>query len=187
MNLNQWFDEGMDPNTYVESMTEHQDGLLHIYESFTPPEDSEFNKNLYSQNLRVIILTEDWCGDAMLNVPILFRMAEQVNMPVKLLLRDENLELMDHYLTNGRSRSIPIFIFIDEAGNEVASWGPRADEIQQFAAESQANLPPKDADGYQEKAREMHLFMSKTFRDDTDFWQIVYTSIRQTLKNALSR
>lgn len=186
MDLNQWFDKGMHPDTYIESMQENKENLLHIYDHFTPPEDNEFIEKLTKQKLRVIVLTEDWCGDAMLNIPILLHMTEQANIPVKLLLRDGNLELMDQYLTNGTSRSIPIFIFIDEDGNEVAKWGPRADKIQKFVDESRQNLPSKDDENYQEKAKEMYLFMSKSFRDNTDFWQEVYTSIQSTLADELN-
>ncbi|SFD93816.1 Thiol-disulfide isomerase or thioredoxin [Lentibacillus persicus] len=183
MDLNQWYEKGMDPDTYIEAMDKNKENLLHIYDNFTPPEDNEFMQKLAEKNLRVIVLTEDWCGDAMLNIPILLRISDQTNMPVKLLLRDNNLELMDHYLTNGKSRSIPIFIFIDESGNEVAKWGPRAEKIQQFVDDSTKKLPPKDADNYQEKAKEMYLFMSKTFRDNTDFWPDVYSSIKTRLEN----
>ena len=49
-----------------------------------------------------------------------------------MLLRDQNLELMDQYLTNGTSRAIPIFVFIDQNGNERAVWGPRAETVQHF-------------------------------------------------------
>lgn len=183
MNLNQWFEKGMDPDKYIESMQENKDNLLHIYDHFIPPEDTAFFQKLAEQNLRGIVLTEDWCGDAMLSIPVLLRISEQANLPVKLLLRDDNLELMDQYLTNGKSRSIPIFIFIDESGNEVARWGPRADKIQQFVDDSSKNLPSKDDDNFKEKAKEMYLFMSKSFRDNTDFWQEVYSSIQSTLKH----
>ncbi|TFJ92799.1 thioredoxin family protein [Lentibacillus salicampi] len=182
MDLNQWFEKGMDPDTYIESMQENKNNLLHIYNHFTPPENDAFTQKLAERNLRVIVLTEDWCGDAMLNIPVLLHMAEQADTPVKLLLRDQNLELMDQYLTNGTSRSIPIFIFIDEDGNEVAKWGPRAEKIQQFVDESQQKLPSKEDEDYKEKAREMYLFMSKTFRDNPDFWQDVYASIQSTLE-----
>lgn len=181
MDLNQWYEKGMDPDTYIEAMDENKDNLLHIYDGFKPPEDNEFNRKLADKNLRVIVLTEDWCGDAMLNIPILLHISEQANMPVKVLLRDDNLELMDQYLTNGKSRSIPIFIFIDESGKRVAKWGPRAEKIQEFVDESTNQLPSKDDENYSEKAKEMYLFISKTFRDNTDFWQDVYNSIKATL------
>ena len=50
------------------------------------------------------------------------RISEVANIDMSLLIRDENLELMDQYLTNGTARAIPIFIFIDKDGNEQAVW-----------------------------------------------------------------
>ncbi|GGB36807.1 thioredoxin [Lentibacillus populi] len=184
MNLNEWYEKGMLPDTYIESMQEHKENLLYIYDHFTVPDDQAFVNSLKDRNLRVIVLTEDWCGDAMLNVPILLRLAEQTSMSVKMLLRDQNLELMDQYLTNGKSRSIPIFIFINENGNEITKWGPRADKLQRFVNASQKELPPKVADDYKEKFNEMLLFMTKSFRDNTDFWNEVYNSLKHTLQSA---
>ncbi|GGJ99728.1 thioredoxin [Lentibacillus kapialis] len=183
MNLNQWFEKGMDPDIYIESMDENKENLLHIYDNFTPPAHEDFIERLAKKNLRVIVLTEDWCGDAMLNIPILLHIVERADMPVKFLLRDQNLELMDQYLTNGKSRSIPIFIFIDDKGNEVAKWGPRADKIQEFVDESTKKLPPKKNEDYKAKAKEMYLFISKTFKDNHDLWQDVYASIQSTIED----
>src|SRR5699024_10445247 len=146
------------------------------------PENEEFVQKLKEKNLRVIVLTEDWCGDAMLNIPILLRMAEQSNLPVRLLLRDQNLELMDQYLTNGKSRSIPIFIFINEDGEEVTTWGPRTEKIQAFSEEQRKKLPPSDAKDYKEKFQELILFMSKTFCTETSYWEEVYKSLKDTLQ-----
>ncbi|TMN21242.1 thioredoxin family protein [Lentibacillus cibarius] len=186
MTLEQWFEQGMDPDTYIESMQKNKENLLHIYDHFTLPEDEQFIRNLAAHDLRVIVLTEDWCGDAMLNTPILLRLTEQADIPVKFLPRDENLELMDQYLTNGTSRSIPKFIFIDSNGKEVAVWGPRAEEIQEFVDHSRQQLPPSDHDDYKEKSKEIRRFMTKSFRDNTDFWQEVYESIKTTLKRNLN-
>ncbi|MFZ3576802.1 thioredoxin family protein [Virgibacillus sp. DJP39] len=182
MTLNNWYEKGMSSDEYIESMEKHKENLLHIYDNFSAPNDELFFQKVKSKRLRVLVLTEDWCGDAMLNIPILLRIAEHSNIGVSLLPRDANLELMDKYLTNGKSRSIPIFVFIDEAGNEVAKWGPRAEKIQQFLDDARANLPSKDTDDYQEKLGEMLLFMTKTFRDNTDFWDEVYKSIKKSLQ-----
>lgn len=184
MDLNQWFEKGMSPDTYIESMEKHKENLLYVYDHFSLPEGEDaFAQKLSEENLRAIVLTEDWCGDAMMNVPILFRLAEAAGIEVSLLERDKNLELMDQYLTNGKSRSIPIFVFIDENGNETAKWGPRAPQVQEMVDESQKNLPGKDAEDYKEKFQEMLLFMTKSFRDNRDFWDATYTEIKQTLEN----
>lgn len=71
------------------------------------------------------ILTEAWCGDAAQNIPVLVAAAlPNPLINVKLLLRDENPELMDAYMTNG-GRSIPKLIAVDEDFNELFTWGPR--------------------------------------------------------------
>ncbi|SDM13015.1 thioredoxin family protein [Sediminibacillus halophilus] len=185
MNLEKWYQKGIGPDEYIESMQQHKENLLYVYDHFSLPENEPFFDKIAKENLRVIVLTEDWCGDAMMNVPILFHLAERSEMDIRLLARDQNLELMDQYLTNGKARSIPIFIFIDGKGQEVAKWGPRAPEVQQFIDESMANLPEKDAADYQEKRQEMFTFVTKSFRDNTDFWQQTCQSILSTLKQAI--
>lgn len=44
------------------------------------------------------MLTEGWCGDAAQNLPVINKIAEEnPNINLKLVLRDENLELMDEF------------------------------------------------------------------------------------------
>ena len=72
-----------------------------------------------------LVLTEGWCGDAAQNLPVIHKMAEvNSNINLQLVLRDENLELMDLFLTNG-GRSIPKLIALDEDLNILFTWGPR--------------------------------------------------------------
>ena len=74
-----------------------------------------------------LVLTESWCGDAAQILPILHKMALESNVKIemKLVLRDENVELMNHFLTN-KGKAIPKLIIIDKAtGAVVADWGPR--------------------------------------------------------------
>ncbi|QDI92666.1 thioredoxin family protein [Salicibibacter halophilus] len=180
MTLNEWFTKGMSPEAYIENMQQHKENLQHVYEHFNIPDDERLN-TLADSPSRVIVLTEDWCGDAMVNVPILLHIAEKTNMDVSMLLRDSNLELMDQYLTNGKSRSIPIFIFIDENGNEVAKWGPRAPEVQAKVDDLFSKLPAKDAPDYKEKWKETLSSLTQMFREDDKVWSEVYESIMKTL------
>ena len=181
MGLNQWYEKGVTPDTYIESLDKLKNNFLHIYNNFSLPADEDYFQSLKEKNLRVIVLAEVWCGHCMLNIPILLRLAEKIEMPVRFLARDENLELMDQYLTNGKSRTIPIFIFIDEDGNEVTKWGPVAEKTKQFVDKLKVNLPPKDDENYQEKFIELIKFTARSFREDSDFWFGVYDSMKQTL------
>ncbi len=82
-----------------------------------------------------VVLVEGWCSDVAQNLPIINKMAEATEkIELKLILRDENLEVMDQFLTDGRSRSIPKLICMDADSHEVlGSWGPRPDTAQQMA------------------------------------------------------
>ncbi len=73
-----------------------------------------------------LILTEGWCGDAAQSVPAIERIAAESDViETRYVLRDENPELMDAFLTNG-ARSIPKLIALDPADLAVlGTWGPR--------------------------------------------------------------
>lgn len=73
-----------------------------------------------------LVITEGWCGDAAQNIPTIEKIAAlSANIETRYVLRDENLELMDKYLTFG-ARSIPKLIALDaETLEELGTWGPR--------------------------------------------------------------
>ena len=85
---------------------------------------------------RLLVIAEDWCGDASSTIPILARFADAApGMELRVLRRDEHPELMDRYLTNG-SRSIPIVIALDESYRELGHWGPRPGALQAWVLEN---------------------------------------------------
>lgn len=106
-----------------------------------------------------LVLTEAWCGDAAQNIPVLAAVANAApNVQLRLVLRDENLDLMDAYLTNG-GRSIPKLIAFDaETGEELGTWGPRPATAQQMVMDYKAdpNKPP-----YEEFTKGLHLWYAR--------------------------
>ena len=86
-----------------------------------------------------LVITEGWCGDAAHVLPIIHKLAELNNtVDLRVVLRDENLELMDQYLTNG-GRSIPKFIRLrKERLEEISNWGPRPEPAQQIFLDMKA-------------------------------------------------
>ena len=73
-----------------------------------------------------LIITEGWCGDAAQNIPVIEKIAsESVNIETRYVLRDENPELIDQFLSEG-ARSIPKLVSMDADTLEViGSWGAR--------------------------------------------------------------
>jgi hypothetical protein len=100
---------------------------------------------------RLLVLAEDWCGDAVNTIPVLARWAEAVDgLSVRILRRDEHPEVMDRYLTNG-SRSIPIVIALDEEFNQLGHWGPRPRELQAWVMANKNTM--EKAERYKEVRR----------------------------------
>jgi Thioredoxin len=91
--------------------------------------------------LRLLVLAEDWCGDASNTIPFLARWAEQSpRVELRMLRRNNHPQVMDRYLTNG-SRSIPIVIVLNDAWEELGHWGPRPSELQAWVLANRATLP----------------------------------------------
>jgi hypothetical protein len=86
------------------------------------------------ENQMWLLISEPWCGDSAQIVPRIVKIAEMnSSIELKILLRDENTEVMDLYLTNG-TISIPKLIAFDENYNEVFQWGPRPAAAQKIAS-----------------------------------------------------
>lgn len=87
-----------------------------------------------------LIITEGWCGDAAQIVPVLEAVARASEGKIRThyLLRDENPDLMDRYLTNG-ARSIPQLVVLHPGTlTEAAHWGPRPAPAQTLLLELKA-------------------------------------------------
>ena len=120
-----------------------------------------------------LVLTEAWCGDAAQIIPLFNRMAElNDHIKLRLLLRDENPEIMDEFLYRGRSRSIPVLIALDADSLEViGSWGPRPEEAQELFEDlrSEENIP------YQRVAETLHKWYTadKTVSSQRELFKMI--------------
>ena len=96
-------------------------------------------------------------GDAAQNVPVLAAIAQasKGKIDLRIVFRDENLELMDAFLTNG-GRSIPKLIQLNEAWEVMTTWGPRPEVAQNLVMELKANA--ETVDNY---AEQLHLWYAK--------------------------
>jgi len=115
------FAQGMTPQQYLDQMGTNKDTFVKfLSEIKINPEDKKAIEKL-GKKLKCLVITEDWCGDALYNVPVLFKLVEGLpNVETRVFLRDKNTALMDQYLNKGMFRSIPVFAFFDENMNEVA-------------------------------------------------------------------
>lgn len=102
-----------------------------------------------------LLITEGWCGDAAQLVPVIEAVAQASagHLRTAYVLRDDNLDITDQYLTHG-TRSIPKLVVLRaDTLTEVLHWGPRP-------AEAQALLTRLKAEGmaHDDYVREIHAW-----------------------------
>jgi hypothetical protein len=181
--LNEWFLQGLTQNEYIASMKRNKEEMLGVYSEFHLEDSFKHSLHeLQSEGLRALILTADWCGDAMVNLPIFMRIANEALIEPRYFIRDENLELMDRYLTNGKSRSIPIIVLIDQEGNEVVKWGPRAPEAQKLADELFGSLPPKGTPEFDEAFKKVIPSFQQNLSKNKELWAAIAKDLIDTIK-----
>ncbi|MFD0939972.1 thioredoxin family protein [Pedobacter boryungensis] len=156
LNYSTIFDKGMTYSVYREFVhslliddkttgTDHSPEMLHytkmndhrmnrIEKSTILTQDLSATISNIKSNYNFLVISEGWCGDAAQILPVINKIVEESKgkFQMKIVLRDENLELIDNYLTNG-GRAIPVLLILDENKNPILpKWGPRPQVLQKL-------------------------------------------------------
>lgn len=93
------------------------------------------------RRLRVLVLAEDWCGDVVANLPVLGRLTRDVpTLDVRVFYRDQNLDLMERWLNQGKYQSIPVFVIFDEDFRELGHWIERPASVTERRAQERKRI-----------------------------------------------
>lgn len=96
-----------------------------VHEEYSPSEALQSAVESIEEPQLWMVLTEPWCGDSAFLLPVIAEAAALSDkVTLRILHRDDNLDIMDQYLTDG-SRSIPKLVAFSEDGDELFTWGPR--------------------------------------------------------------
>ncbi len=97
--------------------------------------------------LNVLVITEDWCGDSLAHLPVLFRLARESGdrLRVRIFKRDEHKDLAAQFpMPTGRV-AIPIVVFFDQGMHELGRFLERPrighEEMAAFMADFFARHP----------------------------------------------
>ncbi len=117
------FEQGMTIEQYEAQMKQNRELFAaNMTNAAVRPEDLAFFESL-PESINALVITEDWCGDALANVPVLAKLAEQTGkLNVRIFLRDQNLDLADQYLKEGMYRSVPVFVFFNQQMRELGHF-----------------------------------------------------------------
>ena len=106
-----------------------------------------------------LVISETWCGDSAQCIPVMAKIAElNTNIKLEIIFRDEHLDIIDSFLTNG-CRSIPKLICIDEESESVNFiWGPRPKAIKDKVLELKKD---NVAIEHEELVKNIHLWYAQ--------------------------
>ncbi len=128
---------------YLETVRKNESLWRGVYQRARVPDAVVAEARALPGTWHLLALSEDWCGDAVNILPVVARFAEALpNVELRVLPRDENLDIMDAHLTNGSSRSIPVVILYDGDFRERAWWGPRPSGLQKWVMEEGMEMEP---------------------------------------------
>ncbi|MFV2047158.1 thioredoxin family protein [Metabacillus sp. YM-086] len=179
-----YFKEGKTIQQYMDEMGNLKEESFHVYQEFQLPDDGFVNE-LAKHSLHFLVITEDWCGDAMMINPVIRKLGEAADIEVHVTLRDADTELIDRHLTNG-GRAIPIVLILNDEGTLIGKWGPRAPEVQKIVDDLRAELPAKDDPSFPEKQKEMIASLQKRYKEENTLWLYVYQSFKKALLSCLN-
>ncbi|HET6367936.1 MAG TPA: thioredoxin family protein, partial [Pseudomonadales bacterium] len=84
------FKQGLTIDQYLAQMGTNKDKFVEFLDTvkIDPADKQALDK--YGKKLNVLVITEDWCGDALYNVPVLAKMVEgNPNVEMRIFLRDK--------------------------------------------------------------------------------------------------
>ena len=134
---------------YLGSVEKHADLWKHHWEHAEVDAGTRARLTDLPGVRRVLILTEDWCGDAVRSVPVIVRACHEAEgVEVRLLDIAGHADLMNRHLSK-RAKAIPVAIVMDGEGNDLGWWGPRPAPLQAILRDRLRELgsPPKDEIG----------------------------------------
>lgn len=133
--------------------------------------------------LKVVALSEDWCGDCTDNLPIVDRIATETGkLDFRIIGRDDNLDIMERYLKYGKFQAIPVIIFMDQEFNEIGHLKERPESVtlrrKQARVDLYANRPELGAidlapDQWSDELREQRYAAEIATRESLRDWVVL--------------
>jgi hypothetical protein len=193
------FCSGLTTDQFIHEMTKNRELFQEHYRTFDLNDDDIAFLRELDVPMKVAVLAEDWCGDVIRYLPALLRMAEVArNWEMRVFYRDQNRDLMDMCLKEGKHRAIPVFIFYDEQMNEFACFTEKPAQV--YAEEAAARKRFADdhpdwpdassyVDDMSETTREAYVNFIRAFRtENRPRWQRLFAEeIKQKLQRARSK
>ncbi len=101
------FNQGETISDFIKSLSDKRGKFEQHMAETTPPDD-------LPGDLKMAVIAEDWSGDVLYYVPVLFQIAKTAGWDLRIFRREQHPDLMDRYLKDGLYRSIPVAVIYDQ-------------------------------------------------------------------------
>ncbi|WP_185146663.1 thioredoxin family protein [Chryseobacterium sp.] len=147
--------------TYLEYYKLGMTRMHRVMKTYHPQDDLLKKLNEKEFKGKILIISEGWCGDASMIVPVINTFFEGKN-EVRIIYRDQNLDLMNRYLTNG-AMSIPIVLILNENDEVISFWGPRPKAGMEMLKKHKADPENYNADDFH---NDLQVYYTKNKGED---------------------
>ena len=136
------FERAQALSDFIAGAEQHREMWQSIYARAAVKDDILELARRLPMKRHLLVLVEDWCGDGFNSVPWLARLADLLpyKLELRVLRRDQNLDLMDRHLSPTGGRAIPVVMVLDENFEEIGWWGSRPTELQAWVDENGGSL-----------------------------------------------
>ncbi|TCP20335.1 thioredoxin-like protein [Scopulibacillus darangshiensis] len=181
-NIGDWLGKGISPETFMKKMKKNRDLFESKYQLFhLTEEDEAFFTDAASKNIRCVIITADWCGDAARSIPVVFQIMESAGIPIEVFIVDDNPDLIDQFRVLG-GRSVPVVLFTSDNGDVLGQWGPRPAYIQEPMVEFKALGLDPESEEYQTKIMDVRKEIVRRYGEGAEYQPLVVKELRELLK-----
>ncbi len=129
---------------YRAQLRVHASAFNHHYQQLAFVRQEEMTRAPLAA-ARILVLTEDYCIDSVLNVPLIARLVEaSPGAELRVAHRDDHPDVAGCFLGRGGVSRLPTVIFVGQAGQALGYWSERSEHDQRWMTTYLAGDPIPD-------------------------------------------
>lgn len=126
---------------FVDFSQKNVDQMRENYEKTEIDQALSSDVKGFNKEVRLLAIGADWCGDHVANVPPMAKLCDlNPKIQLRVIDRDRNDDLMEHFLTNG-AKAIPKIIIAAPHMRSYDTWGPRPAACQKIMSDNKDKMP----------------------------------------------
>lgn len=138
------FSSGMTGQEFLDIAEANKEKFIENVENATIPDDV---KSFFSNHpVSIAAIGEDWCTDVVHFLPVVIKLAQEVDgVELRVFQRDKT-DLINSYLNQGEYKSIPVFVFMDSNWNELGHFIERPAKATEAMSEESTRFQRANPD-----------------------------------------